>query len=408
MNCNGSVTHRPTILLTTTLHLDKTARLAMAFCDVNCKVAVLCPPGHWARKLQCVWRCLYYSALRPLRSLEKAIKYSAPDFIVPCDDRAVRHIHMLYEKTDDPAVRERLGRSLGPPEMFAVTEARYDLLVLARQQGIPVPDAAVINSVSDLAAWHKDHPLPWVLKSDGSWAGMGVRVVTSLNDAVNAFKEMSSPVRAGKVIGEALFEWDFFWLRSWFRAERCIISVQQHIAGNAANCALACWEGEVLAAVAVEVVLTRSNNGPASVVRIIDGNEMIEAARQVVRACHMTGLVGFDFVLEAGTGTAFMVEMNPRAVPLCHIPLGPGRDLVQAMLEQITGVPRKPRIAATGQDLIIFFPGMSEEHPGSPLLTEGYHDVPWQEPAMLRELLKPEPQLRVWLRRNVRRLRGLV
>ena len=261
-----------------------------------------------------------------------------------------------------------LGRSLGSPEMFAVTEGRYGLLVLARQRGIPVPDTAVINSVSDLAAWHKEHPLPWVLKSDGSWAGMGVRVVTSLSDAVDAFKEMSSPVRAGKVIGQALFEWDFFWLRPWFKAERCIISAQQHIAGNAANCALACWEGEVLASVAVEVVVTRSNNGPASVVRVIDGNEMVEAARQVVRACHMTGLVGFDFVLEAGTGTAFMVEMNPRAVPLCHIPLGPGRDLVQAMLEQITGASRKPR-------------DRGDRTRSYHLLSGHVGGVPWQSPA---------------------------
>ena len=56
-----------------------------------------------------------------------------------------------------------------------------------------------------------------------------------------------------------------------------------------------------------------------------------------------------------------MVEMNPRAVPLCHIPLGPGRDLVQAILERITGTSRKPRIAATGQDLIIYFPGLSAD-----------------------------------------------
>ena len=380
----------------------------MAFADVGCKVLVLCPPGHWARKLQCVRQCLHYSALRPLRSLQKVIEHAAPDLIVPCDDRAVRHIHVLYEKTANPAVRERLGRSLG----LAGDVRGHRGATRSAGSGTPArhPGAghAVINSVSDLAAWHKEHPLPWVLKSDGSWAGMGVRIVTSLNDAAHAFKDMSSPVKASKVISQALLEWDFFWVRPWFRAERCVISAQQYIAGNAANCALACWEGEILAAVAVEVVVTRSNNGPASVVRIIDGNEMIEAARQVARACHITGLVGFDFMLEAGTGTPFMVEMNPRAVPLCHIPLGPGRDLVQAILERITGVPRKPRIAATGQDLIIFFPGMSGEYPGSPLFAEGYHDVPWQEPEMLRELMKPEPKLRIWLRRNVRRLRGLV
>ena len=81
--------------------------------------------------------------------------------------------------------------------------------------------------------------------------------------------------------------------------------------------------------------------------RIVDGSEMIEAARQVAKACGTTGFVGFDFVLEAATGTPIMIEMNPRAVPLCHIPFGPGRDLVQALLERSTGVARKPRIPAT-------------------------------------------------------------
>jgi hypothetical protein len=407
MSGNKSAPDRPTVLLTTTLHLDKTARLAMAFADVDCDVLVLCPAGHWAKKLQCVRQCLHYSALRPLRSLQKVIEDAAPDLIIPCDDRAVRHTHVLHEMTANPEVRARLGRSLGAPEMFAVTEGRHDLMALARRHGIPVPDTMVINSVSDLLAWHQEHPLPWVLKSDGSWAGMGVRIVTSQNEAAQAFEDMSSPAKASTAINQALLEWDFFWVRPWFRAERGVISVQQYIGGNAANCALACWEGEVLAAVAVEVVVTRSNNGPASVVRIVEGNEMIEAARRVAKACGITGLVGFDFVLEARTGKPFMIEMNPRAVPLCHIPLGPGRDLVQALLERSTGASRRPRIPATRQDFIIYFPGLSAEYPGSPLLAEGYHDVPWQEPEMVRALLKPEPKRRTWLQRNIRRLRGL-
>ena len=76
------------------------------------------------------------------------------------------------------------------------------------------------------------------MKSDGSWAGMGVRIVTSLSEAAQAFADMSSPAKASTAINQALLEWDFFWLRPWFRAERGVISAQQYIAGNAANCAL--------------------------------------------------------------------------------------------------------------------------------------------------------------------------
>ena len=95
-------------------------------------------------------QCLHYSALKPLRSLQRVIEHSAPDLIVPCDDRAVRHVHLLHEMTANPEVRARLGRSLGSPEMFAVTEGRHDLMALARRHGVPVPDTTVINSVSDL------------------------------------------------------------------------------------------------------------------------------------------------------------------------------------------------------------------------------------------------------------------
>ena len=85
-------------------------------------------------------------------------------------------------------------------------------MVLARRHGIPVPDTTVINSVSDLLAWHQRTVLlPWVLKSDGSWAGMGVRIVTSQNEAAQAFADMSSPAKASTAINQALLEWDFFW-----------------------------------------------------------------------------------------------------------------------------------------------------------------------------------------------------
>ena len=174
MNGNGSVTHRPTILLTTTLHLDKTARLAMAFCRCRLQGFRALPAGALGQEASMRLAMSVLQCVETVAVAGEGYKSTAaPDFIVPCDDRAVQHIHMLYEKTADPAVRERVGRSLGSPEMFAVTEGRYGLLVLARQRGIPVPDTGVINSVSDLAAWHKEHPLPWVLKSDGSWAGHG-------------------------------------------------------------------------------------------------------------------------------------------------------------------------------------------------------------------------------------------
>src|SRR5262245_38564129 len=97
--------HHPVVLLATTLHLDNSVRLAMAFAEMNCRVAVVCPPGHWAKLARCVWRCLPYGALNPQQALQDAIEQVQPDIVIPCDDRAVRHMHMLHASTDNAAVR---------------------------------------------------------------------------------------------------------------------------------------------------------------------------------------------------------------------------------------------------------------------------------------------------------------
>jgi hypothetical protein len=390
-------------LLSTTLGFDKAARLAMAFADMDCRVAVLCPSGHVARLTRRVWRCLPYRALRPQRSLQNAIQQVAPDLIIPCDERALHHMQLLFASTDDAAVRERLRRSLSPPETFAVTKARFDQMAVARREGVPVPHTRMVSSVADLYAWQQEQPLPWVLKSDGSWAGMGVRTVNSLPEAVTAFEEMSRPVKARRVAAAAILERDFFWLIPWLLRAPAVVSGQQHIAGTAANCALACWEGEVLAGVAVEVIMTRSVNGPASVIRVIEGADMMESARHMVRALRLTGLVGFDFMIEAATGICHMIEMNARAVPVSHIAFGGDRDLVQALMARMTKVPLEPRPPVTERDLVVLFPGVWHENPDSSMLAEGYHDVPWQEPDLLRKLLRPEPRWRTWLRRTFSR-----
>jgi len=48
--------------------------------------------------------------------------------------------------------------------------------------------------------------------------------------------------------------------------------------------------------------------------------EMIETVKRIVSALHLTGLIGFDFMIETGTGAAWVIEMNPRNTPVCAQP----------------------------------------------------------------------------------------
>jgi predicted ATP-grasp superfamily ATP-dependent carboligase len=41
----------------------------------------------------------------------------------------------------------------------------------------------------------------------------------------------------------------------------------------------------------------------------------------------LSGLHGFDFVIDERSGATKLIEINPRATQISHFNLGPGRDL---------------------------------------------------------------------------------
>src|SRR5208282_2337045 len=113
---------------------------------------------------------------------------------------------------------------------------------------------------------------------------------------------------------------------SLFR-HRSVVNAQEYVNGREATGAVACWNGAVLANLNFEVLNKRDSAGPSSVVRLIDNPEMSAAAEKMVRRLNLSGLHGFDYMLETQTGAAHLIEMNPRATQVGHLNLGPGRDI---------------------------------------------------------------------------------
>jgi len=137
--------------------------------------------------------------------------------------------------------------SLGPAESYAVVSSRYDLLRLAAEEGIRIPQTAHIESESDLQSWQASvHPWPMVLKADGTSGGRGVRVARNAEEAVQFFRKMSRPHSLLRVIKRTVVNRDAFWLRPWLDRTRPSVIAQAFVPGRPANCALFCWEGQVL------------------------------------------------------------------------------------------------------------------------------------------------------------------
>jgi hypothetical protein len=394
MKTISETSDRPSVLIVATCSWAHTARLALEFVGEGYAVACLSPAGHPMRSIARIETKLRHSLTRPLAALRHAILRARPDFIIPGDDRAVRQLHRLHARVSRPgaqapALKALIERSLGAPDGYDVVRSRERMQSLAARLGIRVPDCAAVRSHADLVAWHDSVPLPWVLKTDGSSGGTGVRVVTSLAEAQRAFDQMirpPSPLLSAKL---ALDGADPFALTECLDRSAPTVSIQRFIAGKPANCAVACWQGQPLDGIAAEVLVEHHENGPSIAVRIVEGAEMLDAARKLTAALGMTGIVGFDFIIEQATSRPYLLEVNPRGTPICHLQLGKGRDLVGALSARIAAVAPRELPPVTGQDLVGYFPELHLRDPGHPVLRDGYHDVPLQEPALMRALLDP-------------------
>jgi hypothetical protein len=392
---------QPQILICATLWWPSSARLAMAFVRHGCNVSALCPPGHPLRFVTGMGSIYSYHGLAPMGLLRAAIRAARPTLIVPCDDIAVWQLHALHANEAD--LRPLIELSLGAAEAYPAIQQRGEVLRVAQSLGIRVPFTQTLNSAEELKDWQFDKPA--VLKLDGTWGGEGVMIVRSLTEATQKFHSAPKTLKAWMAWKRYLVNRHFFALWVWQRRKTSKMTIQEFIPGRPATTMFACWRGEVLASSTVEVLVSQAPTGAANVVQVLKNNEIEDAVRLLARTFQLSGFHGLDFVLEQDTDAAYLLELNPRATQLGHLNLSAHGDLAGVMAGKLKN--EAPDIIASEnqiQNAIAFFPFAFKSNPGSVYLHQGYHDVPWDEPALVRELVcDPWPE-RQWQSRIYRYL----
>jgi ATP-grasp domain len=408
-NLGGGGEAGPQVLLTATNRWPSTTRLAICLTKTGCRISAVCPKqGHPLTSTSVVRDVFPYSSLRPLDSLQRAIEATNPQLVIPSDDRGVQHLHELYDRSrasgsSGSAIAKLIERSLGSPESFPIVTGRYELLEIARQEGLRVPPTKLLKASGDLKSWQAGHDFPWVLKGDGTFGGRGVRIAKTLKEAEFCFLDIQEIFGGMRAIKRAVVNRDPFWLRPWWNKVRPAVIVQSYVVGRPANCAFLCWQGELLACISVEVVSSDGMTGPASIVRIVDNPEMTLAAERLSRRLGLSGFFGLDFMIEDGGKATYLIEMNPRCTPLSHLQLGKGRDLIGALSAKLVGRPVTETPPVTEKDLIAYFPQAWRCH--SEFLGTSFQDIPQGEPKLVEELMRPWPD-RSLLYRLVAKLSG--
>ena len=386
----------PGILLLNSNRWPLGARLASGFLELGCRVGAVCPvPGHPISKVRGPKSLYRYDGRHPLESMSAAIESFEPDIIVPLCDRSVQHLHELHARCNSESEFDRrteklIERSLGKVTSYPVVSSRHDLLMLAKDEDIRVPETVKVDSVEDLKKW--ENRLPWLLKANGTWGGRGVRRVETIDCAEEALRELTSRISAFRLVKQLVLNRDRDWAISNLHGSRPGIIAQAIVPGRPANCAVACWEGEVLAGIAVEVVQADGPWHPAIVVQVVEGREMLDAAKCIARRLQLTGFFGLDFMIEDGTGDLYLIEMNPRCTPPSSLNLGEGRDLLAAFWAQLAKQRTPRRQAITQKARIAYFPQATlrgADATGASQLDSAYLDIPNDEPELVQELLHP-------------------
>jgi len=367
-------------------------------------VEAMCPPRHALWQTDSVRRMHVYRGLAPLGSLVSAISNAEPDLIVPGDDLCVWHLHEIHRRSrkfkNGSELRTLIERSLGAPESFDVVSARTPFMDIARQEGIRVPKTMVINDTGDLERWISQTGLPTVLKADRTCGGVGVSIVNSLGEAERARRALQAPPRFTRAVKRSLIDQDRSLVWPSLLRRSHAVNAQEFIAGKEATSTVLCWRGSVLASLHFQVLKKRGSAGPSSVLRLFDHPDVTTAVEKIAMRLNLSGIVGFDFMIEASTGNPYLIEINPRATQVGHLSLGPGRDIPAALHACVSGQSIRLPQKATENDTIALFPQEWMRDPQSPFLRSAYHDVPWEEPRLVHAFLVPMGKKNGWFSKN--------
>jgi hypothetical protein len=384
---------KPTVLIITSSRWFPTARLAVALANAGCTVQAVYPSGHPITKISAVKRGYEYRGLAPLQSIAAAIAATSPDLLVSGDDLASWHLHQLYGENvcagqSGSGICALIERSIGAPENFAVIDDRASFMQVAQEAGVRVPHTALVADFAELDRWAVRGGFPMVLKANGTWGGEGVRVVKNIEESRRALRALQAPPLVARAMKRALFDRDATLVRPSLLRRGAAVTAQSFIAGSEATSAVACWRGEVLASLHFAVLQKSRSSGHATVLRRIEHPEMTSATEKVSRRLSLSGFHGFDFMLDDRANDAYLIEINPRATQVGHLALGPGRDLAGALVSALTCAPARPSPSVTENDTIALFPQEWLRDPSSSYLHSGYHDVPWDQPELVRACVR--------------------
>lgn len=389
-----------TVLIFATGNLLGIARFPKSLHEAGFKVAALCPPECFISKTRYVSQVQTLRAYRPslflfdslAKDLAKAIADTAPNLVIPGDERAIYCLHQIVRLADKgqlagfpEAALAVIKFSLCDPRFYEATNNKNTTQGIARTLGIRVPEQFEISNETDALEAAAKLGYPLVLKKGIGEAGLGVRICQSETELLSCLKlplfREPSPTKQmiRRLLGREV---------SWVPNNEAL-ALQRYVAGHGAVHCIAALEGKILGGyTTVKDCIYPKLTGQATRIRFINQPEIADAIAKFVAHTRYTGFGDFDFIIDEKTSLPYFLECNPRPSALFHLGASIGIDLAQAMLGGLSKQIYAPAPSVDESKVIVLFPQEWRRDPQSPHLASKLHDVPWDDPLLVKAYLQ--------------------
>ncbi|HEY0837487.1 MAG TPA: ATP-grasp domain-containing protein [Azospirillum sp.] len=300
-------------------------------------------------------------------------------FVVPGDEPTIRLLHGFLQRPPadaddtDRAVLADLAASLGDPDMHDAVSRKSYLCALSDNAARRFPPQAAVDHTTNVFALADRIGYPLVLKKDFSAGGTGVFEIGSVEALEDFVARSNAFLRHGRRDARP-------------HAGQTGV-VQRLLSGRSASVSLVAMRGRVVAAFAyAKVAGGPARMGGTSVAGALQRPDLIEAARDLTAHFGFTGFAGVDFLLDNQTDEAYVLEFNARPTLTSHLGHLFGADLCAALAAALSN--RPPPAPGKALPLVSLFPSEWQRDPASRYLAEAHHDVPWDDPALLKALFE--------------------
>lgn len=327
-----------------------------------------------------------------IATLRQILVAEQPKIVVPTDDASVELLQAVAldvrrELPEQDPLVGLLRDSLGDFASHAILRQRHRLAKLAAKIGVRAPMYSVIRTRDEAHAFAVQHDYSVVLKAEESYAGLGVAIC---HDAAQLDKGLTRiEARNPRLFAEGSL-------------------LQAFVPGRTAMRAVIAWRGKVVAGLSAFKLETHpGSTGPSTVVEFIEQPEMMGTAREMIAALGFSGFASLDFIVDEA-GAAHLIELNPRPTPICHLGAHLGLDLCESLRLELEGKAVSEREPQGLPRKVSLFPQEWIRNPSSPHFADSFHDVPWEEPALLEgfvSLARTQMGWGEWQRQETRRER---